>query len=437
MSKPSARSLYICRTRETIAPFGDPVGQSQVMQETLSETQQRAARRFGLQPVFVDSPAEARERPCLITTDAVYFSERALGTFLSQLARRPGGAAAALRRCVSVEHALPLQDVRQEDWEGPAARVVYDLWYLSEGDLPARVEDLRSALDGRCPPLVIPMKERVIPLRLPSLLEEERILQYPLTSTVIVHVSHWTHLLWLSQLSLGVAGMEYFRAHRLRSIGKVLWAFLRRLSLNRYKLLSGLNVVGPGARIHPTAYLEASILGAGVQVGAGACIRNSLVGDNVIVGDHAVVLNSVVGRDCFLTDRFFLVSSLCYPGSTLGNVRTQMAVIGREVYLHGWCGLLDAKFIGDIKVRHRGRTEGTGRSFLASCIGHRAVLGAKVLIHPGREIPNDLLLVSRPEDVIAEVPPDIPPRTPMVRDQGTLVPLSSLKAPARSDHGSA
>ena len=290
MSKPSARSLYICRTRETIAPFGDPVGQSQVMQETLAETQQRAARRFGLRPVFVDSPAEARERPCLITTDAVYFSERALGTFLAQLARRPGGAAAALRRCVSVEHALPLQDVRQEDWEGPAARVVYDLWYLADGDLPARVEDLRSALEGRCPPLVVPMKERVIPLRLPSLLEEERILRYPLTSTVIVHVSHWTHLLWLSQLSLGVAGMEYFRAHRLHSVGKLLWAFLRRPSLNRYKLLSGLNVVGPGARIHPTAYLEASILGAGVQVGAGACVRNSLLGDNVIGGDHAVVL---------------------------------------------------------------------------------------------------------------------------------------------------
>jgi carbonic anhydrase/acetyltransferase-like protein (isoleucine patch superfamily) len=429
--------LYICRTGATIAPFGDPVGQSQVMLETLAETQQRAARRFGLEPVFVDRPAEAAERPCLLTTDGVYFSERALGTFLREIRRRPGGAAAALARCVSVEHALPLQDVRLEDWDGPGARAVYDLWYVPEGPLPDSAAELRAALEPRCPPRILPMKERVIPLRLPTLFEEERILRYPLTSTVMVHVSHWTHLLWLAQLSLGVAGMEYFRAHRLRSIGKLLWAFLRRLSLNRYRLLSGLNVVGAGSRIHPTAYLEASLIGQNVQVGAGACVRNSLVGDGVIVGDHAVVLNSVVGGECYLTDRFFLASSLCYPGSTLGNVRTQMAVIGRDVYLHGWCGLLDAKFIGDIKVMHRGRMEGTGRSFLASCIGHRAVLGAKVLIHPGREIPNDLLLVSRPEDVIAEVPPDILPRTPMVRDQGTLVPLSSLKLPQRSDRGNA
>ena len=70
---------------------------------------------------------------------------------------------------------------------------------------------------------------------------------------------------------------------------------------------------------------------------------------------------------------------------------------------------------------------GTGRSFFASCIGHRAVLGAKVLLHPGREVPNDLLMVSRPDDVIAEVPAEIPPRTPMVRDRGTLVTLESLK----------
>jgi hypothetical protein len=69
----------------------------------------------------------------------------------------------------------------------------------------------------------------------------------------------------------------------------------------------------------------------------------------------------------------------------------------------------------------------TGRSFMASCVGHRAILGAKVLIHPGREIPNDLLMVSHPDDVIVDVPMDIPPNTPVVRDKGTLVSLDSLR----------
>jgi NDP-sugar pyrophosphorylase family protein len=188
-----------------------------------------------------------------------------------------------------------------------------------------------------------------------------------------------------------------------------------------------MNVIGKNCDIHPTAYIEFSILGDGVKVGAGVCIRNSMIGNNVVAADHSVVLNSVVGEECFLTENFFLVSSLCYPGSTLGNMKSQMAVIGRDVFFHGWFHLIDAKFVGDIKVMHRGRREGTGRSFFSSCIGHRAVLGAKVLLHPGREVPNDLLMVSRPEDVIAEVPADIPPRTPMVRHQGTLVTLESLK----------
>ncbi|RME25789.1 MAG: hypothetical protein D6806_07300, partial [Deltaproteobacteria bacterium] len=227
---------------------------------------------------------------------------------------------------------------------------------------------------------------------------------------------------------LGIAWNEYFRHHKVRAIAKALWAVLKRFSVNRYKVLSGMNVIGQGCEIHPTAYIEFSMLGRGVKVGAGCSIRNSIIGDGVEIADHAVVVNSVVGRDCFLTENFFLVSSLCYPGSTLGNLKTQMAVIGRDVYLHGWCSLLDAKFVGDIKVMHRGKRVGTGRSFMASCIGHRAVLGAKVLIHPGRDIPNDLLMVSRPEDVIVEVPPNIPPRVPMVRDRGTLVPLEQLKS---------
>jgi NDP-sugar pyrophosphorylase family protein len=207
--------------------------------------------------------------------------------------------------------------------------------------------------------------------------------------------------------------MEYLRRHKLRTIFKALKTIISKFSFNKWKFLSGMNVVGHGADVHPTAYLEFSIIGKNAKIGAGACIRNSIIGDDVIIADHAVVLNSVIGDQCYLTD--------------LGNLKTQMAVIGREVYLHGWCSLLDAKFVGDIQVMHQGKRVGTGRSFMASCIGHRAVLGAKVLIHPGREIPNDMLLVSRPEDVIATIPKDIKPNTPMVRDAGTLVTLESLK----------
>ena len=67
--------------------------------------------------------------------------------------------------------------------------------------------------------------------------------------------------------------------------------------------------------------------------------------------------------------------------------------------------------------------EGGGRQFIGSVVGHRARVAAKVLIHPGREIPNDALIVMRPDEVVSVVPADIQPGVPMVRDRGTLVPL--------------
>ncbi|MBN2497921.1 MAG: hypothetical protein JXR96_25225 [Deltaproteobacteria bacterium] len=419
---------YIYRTGTVISPFGDDVSESQVMLESLAETQLRACRRAGVELVRIDSPDEAVERPCLLAPDCLYFSEKALADFLAVCRKRgQGGGRLALERCASVEHTLPLQDVELEDWRGDAGRAVYDMWFVADGPLPREGAELRAALADRCPVLTVPMREIVIPVRLPVLDEKQRIFRFPITSTVCCQIGHWTHLLWLSNLAFGTGWMEYVRKHSVWTALKLLGTVTRTRSINKWKVLSRMNVVGKDCDIHPTAYLEASIIGDGVKIGAGACVRNSLIGDSVVMADHAVALNSVVARECFLAENFFLVSSLCYPGSTLGNVKTQMAVIGREVYLHGWCSLLDAKFAGDIKVVHHGKPAGTGRSFMAACIGHRAVLGAKVLVHPGREIPNDLLLVSRPEDVIAELPAEIPPRTPMVRDSGTLIPLAALR----------
>jgi len=420
--------MYIYHSGTTLQPFGDDILEAQVMLGTLAQAQESACLRHGVELERIDKPSEALDRPCLLAPDYLYFSEKALGDFLKTASEEKTSAAAlALKRCVSVEHTLPLQDVVREDWEGNRGRVVYDLWLVPDVQLPDDPQQVRAALGELCPPLLVPMREVVHSVRLPVIDEQERYFKYPFTSTVCCQISHWTHLLWLSQLALGITWNGYFRNHKLRAAGKAIWAVLRKMSFNKWKVLSGMNLRGPDCDVHPTAYLEFSQLGRNVKVGAGACVRNSLVGDDVVIADHAVVTNSVIGKGCYLTENFFLVSSLCYPGSTLGNLKTQMAVIGREVYLHGWCSLLDAKFVGDIKVMHNGQRMSTGRSFMASCVGHRAVLGAKVLIHPGREIPNDLLMVSRPEDVISEVPEDIPPRTPMVRDAGTLVTLESLK----------
>ena len=418
---------YILRTGTTITPFGDDVADSQVLNQSLSACQRRACQAAGLDWQRIDSLAEAVERPCLLALDSLYFSEKVLGDFLSSCKKKgTRSARLALTRSPSVEYSLGLQDTELIDWQGPNALAAYDLWLVEAGDLPGEAAALRSALSARCPPLAVPMREIGIPVRLPLVKQKEHSFIFPITSSACCNISHWTHLLWLAHLSLGIAWMEHLRENRIWSTLSLLATVVRKPSINKWKVLAGMNSMGRGVDVHPTAYMEASILGDGVRVGAGACIRNSIIGPDVVVSDHAKVVNSVVGQACLLTEDYFLLNSLCYPGSILGNPKTQMAVIGRDVYLSGWTSLLDAKFEGDVQVIHRGQKVGTGKAFLACCIGHRAVLGARVLIHPGREIPNDLLMVSRPEDVVAHIPPDLPANTPLVRHEGGLVPLKNL-----------
>jgi carbonic anhydrase/acetyltransferase-like protein (isoleucine patch superfamily) len=420
--------LYLYRTQTQISPFGDDVSDSQVLNQNLSECQRRAARAAGLDWEPIDRPSQAAERPCVLASDRLYFSVKALVDFLGQVRKQSvPSARLALRRSAAVEYSLPLQDVERLDWEGRDARVAYDLWLVDGQALPDDPSQVRAALAASCPALTVPHREITVPVRLPVLEQKQRSYLFPITSTVCCDISHWTHLLWLAHLSLGVGWMERVRSRRVASALALLGSVARQPAVNKWRVLGALNLSGRNCDIHPTAYLEASILGDGVRVGAGACVRNSIIGPDVIVSDHARVTNSVVGQGCLLTEDYFLLNSLCYPGSILGNPRTQMAVIGRDVYLSGWTSLLDAKFVGDVQVLHQGRPVGTGRSFLASCIGHRAVLGARVLIHAGREIPNDLLMVSRPEDVLSVIPPDLPANTPLVRDRGTLVPLDSLR----------
>jgi hypothetical protein len=69
----------------------------------------------------------------------------------------------------------------------------------------------------------------------------------------------------------------------------------------------------------------------------------------------------------------------------------------------------------------------TERSFIGSCIGHHAHVGAKVLILPGREVPNGMFVAMHPDELIRDVPKGLPPGVPLVRDGGALVPLRQGK----------
>ncbi|MBN2359112.1 MAG: hypothetical protein JXR83_06640 [Deltaproteobacteria bacterium] len=437
------RALVVT-TGTAVAPFGDDVGDSLLLCSTLQRAVAGALSELGLavhRAPGADGLAASADELVLVLADRLFVSRKLLRDFLpAALARLP--AQLWLRRTPSVDYLLPVTDAVSEplaaaERETSSARLAriesaatervgFDLFLLRGRELPRDLagDALLAALRQRCGPVVVTKRELTVPMRLPIVGDAgQQMMALPITSTLAAEVRHWVHILWLNQLAFGMAWMDLLRDHKLWA----LWRLATAFPFGRARLFRRLVRSGKNCRIHPTAHVELSVLGDNVVVGPRASIRNSVVGDGCEIGDHAVLLSSTVASGAFVTAKTFFVFSAAYPGATIGNYKLQVSLIGRDAHINSWAGLIDAKLRGDIRVERDGALRSTGRSFLGSCVGHRAVVASKILVQPGRMIPNDAVIVMRPDEVVSAVPADLPPGEPLVRHQGTLVPLATLK----------
>jgi acetyltransferase-like isoleucine patch superfamily enzyme len=444
------RALIIVTGRR-ITPFLEAPGEALYGDGTVGAHLRRLLEKRGLEVVVVDGAVPAGSGPAVVVADHLFVSEKCLGDFLgaafdvATATQRP--ARLALAKTPSVEFALPLSSATTEpfDVDGPGARqttketwatkreaaaverVAYDCFFV--GDVEAGVTGvaLLQRLREQSVRVVVKKGELNLPVRLPTLGDgNQQVMLIPVTSTLCLHVEHWTHVLWLNQAAFGARWLEVLRDHTAWCVVRGL-AVLPRLLLTRNPavVLGGFTRLGKNARIHPTASIEASIIGDNVVVGARASVRSSVLGDNVVVGDHASVISSTLGNDVVVTPRTFVVWSAAYPSAVISNYKLQVSLIGKGASLSTWAGFIDAKLQGTVDVMHDGRLQSTGRSFLGSCLGHGAHVGAKVLLLPGREVPNGTFIAMRDDELVREVPAELPPGVPLVRDQGTLAPLSS------------
>ena len=426
---------YVIGTNTRIEPFDEPVSESLIAGRPLTEWQEEAMRFHSLTVHRVAAPAEIPPGECLVTWDYVFVSEKALGDFLKARRRRKQGPAAlALPKNISSQYTQPMQDTAEAVVDGKDS-FIYDL-FITPPDTDLRQKtsaEAREQLLRSCPPLLTPMREISLPFRLPTLGNNEQILRFPITSSICAHVRAWPHILWLNHLSWGMRWMETFRRHKIWTFWKALlgltlfilstiWNFIWRGRPNWDVAtpMAHLNRWGKGCKVHPTACVEGSFIGDGVQIGARALVRNCCVGDRAVIGDHAAAITSVLGKDVFITEDTVVVMDAIYPGATVGNLKLQVSIIGRNSFLHGWAAFIDAKFLGGVSITQDGKRLDTGRSFLGSAVGHDCILAAKVLIHPGRGLPNKTFMVMRPDECIFDVPTDLPKGVPLIREQGSL-----------------
>lgn len=473
-------AFIVLRTGHVVEPFMEPPDALPYAESTWQDERARIAGQLGATVHIVEagqSPADvlaAQNGPAVVLADHCVVSEKALKDFVKTAASAalPGPAALALCRTPGAEYARPASTARIEplDQAGPGARpagakgpeadaterVVYDCFFVPDpaalgrtaGALPpadqaSPTQDasdatgtattnpgqaLLAALRTDAAAVVVKKREIVVPVRLPILgddaaARDASMLDYPITSTVCVHVEHWVHLLWLNHQAFGIRWNELVRA-------KPVWVALRALSafsLSRPKIMAKMVRTGRGCEIHPTAHVEGCILGDGVKIGARATVRNCILADGVEIGDHASVLASVLSKDVYVTPKSFCIWSLADQNAVISNYKLQVSVLGKGASTSTWAGLIDAKFQGAVQVMVNGTRKSTERQFLGSAVGHRAHVGAKVLILPGRSVPNDTTIAMRPDELVHEVAPDLPTDVPLVRHGGRLVPLSELR----------
>ena len=418
---------YILPSRLSIEPFGDPVADSMIGNRTLADHQRAVLGEAGLQPTFVDQPKEIQETRFLLTWDNVFFTRRVLESLLERFdilgkTLRCGLPADSLL----VERTRPLQRLDEIQVDGQTL-ALYGL-YLVELDAPVSDEtDLRAQL-RRAIPVRARFKEKVLEIPVPSNIMGVPHLDHPLTSSVVMHIEHWVHVLWANQLSIQIRWIETILDHKLWVGSKLLGVAAASLLAGRVRLpewkwalAAGFNRIGRNCDIHPTARLEFCQLGDNVTVGANALVRGSLIADGVQIEERACVQYSVVGRDCFVSKNSVLVLCAGYPEGDLCNNGLQCSLMGRKVALTSWLRVIDVKARGEVQVMHRGRLESVGTNFLGVCFGHGAYGGMDATVQAGRSVPNGAMLVMNPDQIIGQIPEDLPPGQPAWARDGRAV----------------
>ncbi|MCG3173667.1 MAG: hypothetical protein GMKNLPBB_01867 [Myxococcota bacterium] len=425
--------LYVLASPELVEPFLDRPGEALVLDASLREVQEALARYSGLMVETAAVPDAITDFPCLVIGEESFVSREFWESFLNAPAE------------VSAIAALP--DRLLTSWFTPCAR------YL---DLPA--EDLRGVrlcrltsapppglstesfwgwAAGRLSPCIVDPGEQFEeisqPLR-PGLERSERI---PDTSRIAVHLRHWVPILLLNLLLPRIARRQWLEERGWWSPHNI----LGRFSSNPWMRQRAENVLGRGVRIHPTAYVEGSVIGANVKIGAGAMVRGSYIGDNVTVGDFTRLINCVVARDCHTLNDSFFSHCVSYPGATLSNFQMRYVLLGRSVFVTSGVIFYSERHEGTIPVQDRVAVQGedgkesvsiqsvdTGRRVLGGCIGHGCILGTRAIFDGGCALPNDYMIVMRPEESVTKIPVDIGggPHAPVIWRNGRLVPLSRV-----------
>ncbi len=393
---------HLVPTARAISPFAELASQLPVLGLPLAELQRRVLAECGLGTDTTASPEQGR----LLVGSRCWFTARLLRRFIAQASEQAG---ADLRGAWPVGYPGARLQVRNEAFQ----RLTEPLQRLPGPGLhelalaPPGAPDLFDPI----PPLPLPLDLQTVPLeglhpRLPELGME--LVQ---GDEMVFQLDHWLHVQRINLLALGAYGFEQSRRFTegpwYRRLAAGLGLVGRARSIDPFRIAAAMSHRGPGCTVHPTAVVEASVLGAGVQVGPHAVVRGALVGEGCRIDDHAGVVFSVLGDGVHVTRGAEVNLCVLMDGALVSRCGgLQASVVGRDAFIAQMVTLMDRSFHQEIRVLDEGRPAGTGSCFVGVAVGHRARLGAGVVLGYGTEIPNDASLVMDASKVLRAWPPE-------------------------------
>jgi hypothetical protein len=357
--------------------------------------------------------------PALVLADDLWVTRRALASFLR--ATRTAIAPTRLRLPPSrlLELTLPLQDVVVDEHGATFACA-----FVPAGQ-SVRAGD---ALDAAAA-TTIPYKELLTTLPVPrTLVSSTHDARWPLTSTIVMRVRHWLHVLRASHLAPQVWLIERALRDPLRSAWRALLGLRASPSAREAAWKRQFVFVGKGAQIHPTAIVEGSIIGDDVVIGPGSIVLQSIVGNNTRIEQRAHISQSTIGRRNFISLNSSMQACVTFDDADPCANNLQACVVGPRVGLTSFVRALDTALhddgrpAGPVFVVDGDTRRSVGELPCGACFGADTYVGAEVSLAAGRALPAGVRVVTAPSSLLRRVPDDVTPGTWVVEDGG-LVPL--------------
>lgn len=398
---------YVIATNITIDPFGDSINDIAVGGVPFDQWRLVLFEKFGLECVRVDSADEipaGEDR--LVTYDNVFFTRRVLKSFLAnwKKAGRPASRVSLPKDSKFIELYSDLQ-TRTID----GVHVMFNLWLLPAGSNP---DDAR--------PLPVIFREKILRLRMPKTITGLDEWVHPVTSSVVMHVHHWLHVLQANLLSIQIRWVDHVISHPIWTAWVVLKGLVPGRGKAHWRVGKNANRIGKNVDIHPTARVEGSFIGDDVFIGPQALVRASLIGRGSVLQERVNVTFAVVGEESFVSKHSVVYACASFERAELCIKGMQMCLVGKRAALTPRATPIDVSPGRKIRVKDGAKFLPIDVPLLGSCYGHDVFIGADVFVGPGRAIPNGVRIIPQPARVLSRIPEALEPGQLYMVQNGTL-----------------